>query len=141
MRKIFVAFGILVHLIILPSCKEKTQKSVGGASQISAIFEIPKNSKGYTTEQQNILDRIKITTDPTKVIWIHLITLDGKIVRRMPVRCKITIGRNSRRARTCWPLYRRETTLFGSTMPHQKNSTGRLFKHSRINPKRDFMII
>lgn len=31
-----------------------------------------------------------VTTDPTKVMWIHLIALDGKIIRRMPVRNKIT---------------------------------------------------
>lgn len=66
------------------------QASSSGATQVRDIYEVPKNSKGYTTEQQNILDRIRVTTDPTKVMWIHLIALDGKILDRMAVRNKAT---------------------------------------------------
>ncbi|HEU0085376.1 MAG TPA: hypothetical protein VFQ59_00225 [Candidatus Paceibacterota bacterium] len=43
-----------------------------------------------TTEQQNIIDRLRVTTDPAKVMWIHLIALDGNILRRMPVKNKVT---------------------------------------------------
>jgi len=69
-------------------CDQK-QVSSSGAEQRSSI-KIPLNSKGNTVEQQNIQDRINVTMSPTKVMWIHLISLDGKIVRRMPVRCKVT---------------------------------------------------
>ena len=54
------------------------------------MYHVPKNSQGNTVEQQNVIDRIAVTTDPTKVMWIHLIALDGKIIRRMPVRNKVT---------------------------------------------------
>jgi hypothetical protein len=64
-------------------------KSESGAVQAKP-FVVPVNSQGHTTEQQNIYDRQRVTTDPTKVLWIHLIALDGKIIRRMPVRCKAT---------------------------------------------------
>jgi len=70
-------------------CENKSQESGSGAKQ-AKISKVPLNSKGNTVEQQNIGDRIDVTTDPTKVMWIHLVTLDGKILRRMPVRCKVT---------------------------------------------------
>jgi len=53
-------------------------------------FEIPKNAQGRTSEQENIIGRLRVTTDFTKVLWIHLISLDGEIIRRMPVSHKIT---------------------------------------------------
>lgn len=66
------------------------QKSMSGAAQVTSVPKVPKNAKGNTVEQQNIIDRMAVTTDPTKVLWIHLIALDGKIIKRMPVRNKIT---------------------------------------------------
>jgi hypothetical protein len=36
------------------------------------------------------MDRYKVTTDFTKVMWIHLISLDGKIINRMAIRNKVT---------------------------------------------------
>ncbi len=65
------------------------QTSRSGAEQ-AAPAVIKKNSSNRTVEQQNIYDRIRVTTDPTKVMWIHLIALDGKIVKRMAVRNKVT---------------------------------------------------
>ena len=67
---------------------EQTARS--GAKQVSALYKAPVNSEGRTAEQQNIWDRDRVTSDFTKVMWIHLIALDGKIVRRMPVRWKVT---------------------------------------------------
>ena len=65
--------------------------ATGGASQVTDLgFKIPKNAQGNTSEQQNIIDRIKVTTVPTKVLWIHLISLDGKIIQRMAVARKVT---------------------------------------------------
>ncbi|MFH1259635.1 MAG: hypothetical protein ABII74_07505 [Elusimicrobiota bacterium] len=66
------------------------QQSMSGAVQVKSISKIPKNSRGLTTEQQNIEDRIRVTTDPTKILWVHLIALDGNIIKRMPVRNKVT---------------------------------------------------
>lgn len=66
------------------------QTSESGATHVETIFKVPKNSQGNTVEQQNISDRLRVTTDPTKVLWIHLISLDGKIIQRMVVRNKVT---------------------------------------------------
>ncbi len=60
--------------------------------QVDAGQSVPKNSLGRTVEQHNIQERIRVTTDPTKVMWIHLIALDGKIISRVAVRNKITSG-------------------------------------------------
>lgn len=70
--------------------KKPAQISSSGATQVSTEQQVPKNSRGRTVEQQNIEDRIRVTTDPTKVMWIHLIALDGKIVKRIAVRNKTT---------------------------------------------------
>ena len=72
------------------SCESTPQKSSSGAQQMGTSFKVPKNSKNRTVEQQNIEDRIRVTTDPTKVLWIHLISLNGDIIKRMPVRNKVT---------------------------------------------------
>ena len=67
-----------------------SQTSTSGAEQVKNTYQVPKNSRDRTVEQQNIDDRIRVTTDPTKVLWIHLIALDGKIIQRMAVRSKVT---------------------------------------------------
>ena len=81
-------------LLQLGGCSRQSQSppqtSASGASQAGEVYQVPINSRGWTVEQQNIQDRIRVTTDPTKVMWIHLIALDGKIIRRMPVRNKVT---------------------------------------------------
>lgn len=84
--------AILAMACILTGCeptKDKDQQSTSGATQ-AAPAKIVKNAAGRTIEQENIYSRIKVTTDPTKVMWIHLIALDGKIVRRMPISGKVT---------------------------------------------------
>jgi hypothetical protein len=73
-----------------PSNRSSEQAARSGAKQVNHFFRFPTNSEGHTAEQQNIWDRNKVTTDFTKVMWIHLIALDGKIVRRMPVVAKVT---------------------------------------------------
>jgi hypothetical protein len=91
-KKLLPILGILAicPFLMNSDCDDGKQVSLSGAQQVSVIFQIPKNSRGNTTEQQNVIDRLKVTTDPTKILWIHLIALDGKIIRRMPVRCKVT---------------------------------------------------
>jgi hypothetical protein len=76
---------------MIVSCKIRRNEpvSASGAEQIEPI-RVPKNAKGNTVEQQNINDRLTVTTDPAKLLWIHLIALDGKIVKRMPVRGKVS---------------------------------------------------
>lgn len=65
--------------------------ALGGATQVTDLgYKMPLNSAGHTVEQQNILDRMEVTNDPTKVMWIHTISLDGKIILRTPVAHKIT---------------------------------------------------
>lgn len=81
-----------VFLMVASGCldNKRQQQSTSGAKQVQSVGKVPKNSRGLTTEQQNIEDRVKVTTDPTKILWIHLIALDGSIIRRMPVRNKVT---------------------------------------------------
>lgn len=82
---------ISFFLLTAESCEKSTQqRSLSGAEQVLNIYKVPKNFAGMTCEQQNINDKNRVTTDPTKVMWIHLVALDGKIIRRMPVRNKIT---------------------------------------------------
>lgn len=92
MKKIGFVIGLLL-ILTLSACGSapQPQTGTGGAQQVVSLgFQIPKNSRGNTSEQQNIIDRLKVTTDPTKVLWIHLISLDGKIILRMPVAQKVT---------------------------------------------------
>lgn len=84
---------VLVTSIVLAACSEPLapMQATGGAELVTELgFQIPKNAQGHTAEQQNIIDRLRVTTDPTKVLWIHLIALDGKIIQRMPVAHKVT---------------------------------------------------
>ena len=67
-----------------------TQVASTGATQVTDFTQVQKNSHSRTVEQQNIMDRIEVTTDPTKIMWIHMIALDGTIISRMAVRNKVT---------------------------------------------------
>jgi len=78
-------------LFFITGCSDYVpQSSKSGATQVQDFPQVPKNANGFTCEQQNIWDRIRITTDPTKVMWVHLIALDGKIIKRMPIKNKVT---------------------------------------------------
>jgi len=68
---------------------DHNQTSTSGADQVAPPV-IPKNANGMTVEQQSIHDRIEATMDPTKVMWNHIIALDGKIIKRLAVRNKVT---------------------------------------------------
>jgi hypothetical protein len=82
--------ALLSALFLITACnQDKNQTSASGATQAKPT-RVPKNSIGHTCEQQNIDDRIQVTTNPTKVMWIHLISLNGEILKRMPVRNKVT---------------------------------------------------
>jgi hypothetical protein len=104
MNKSLILFIVLACTMFYScggSSASSHQTGTGGAEQVTDLgFKIPKNSKGKTVEQQNVVDRLKVTTDPTKVLWNHLIALDGTIIRRMPVRCKVTSSGKRLEART-----------------------------------------
>lgn len=105
MKKILICTVLFVSILLINSSCEQghvvKQSSNSGAKQIGGFFKIPLNANGLTGEQQNIFDRLVVTTDPTKVLWIHLIALDGKIIRRMPVVCKITSSGKRLEPTTC----------------------------------------
>lgn len=88
--RVLMVLFVCALLMGTSECDGTPQQSSSGAVQVKSVSSVPKNSRGLTTEQQNIQDRIKVTTDPAKVLWNHLIALDGSIIRRMPVRCKVT---------------------------------------------------
>ncbi|KKR13300.1 MAG: hypothetical protein UT43_C0047G0003 [Parcubacteria group bacterium GW2011_GWC1_39_29] len=85
---ISVIFALLA-MVACDSVPTTPPQSASGATQAKPTT-VPKNSNGNTVEQQNVEDRLKVTQDPTKIMWIHLISLDGKILRRMPIRNKVT---------------------------------------------------
>ena len=89
---LLIMFAVIV--LFVSGCGSSSPpplEATGGAIQVTSFgFDIPKNSQGRTTEQQNIIDRLAVTTSPVKVLWIHLISLDGKIIQRMPVAQKVT---------------------------------------------------
>ena len=95
----------LSSLLLIGGCDVDSgpQTSRSGATEIGQLYHVQKNAQGNTSEQQNIFDRIKVTTDLTKVMWIHLIALDGKIIRRMAVRNKITSSGKRLEARHFFP--------------------------------------
>jgi len=87
----FILFTFFIFTIFISGCSDYVaQSSKSGATQVENVYKVPKNAKDNTCEQQNIMDRLKVTTDPTKIMWIHLIALDGTIIKRMPVRNKVT---------------------------------------------------
>lgn len=90
-QKVFLLF-VFVCLVAVGCAPYSTEMvATGGATQVSDLgFKIPKNSQGNTAEQQNIIDRLKVTTDPTKVLWIHLMTAEGRILQRLSVTRKVT---------------------------------------------------
>lgn len=90
MKRTFVILLTLMIFSIMACEPDTKQVSSTGAEQASFTRQTPKNSRGRTVEQQNIMDRLEVTTNPTKIMWIHLIALDGKILKRMVVRNKVT---------------------------------------------------
>ena len=99
MKKILLLVALPLSLsIFTTSCDmpyptpAPPQKASSGAKtmNVSKEFRIPTNGDGNTTEQQNILDQKKITSDLTKILWIHLVDMNGRMYLRTPVRCKVT---------------------------------------------------
>ena len=89
MKKISVVLLLVIAVIGCQPSIDTSQVSSSGATQTSSS-KIKLNSQGLSVEQQNIIDRINVTTDNTRVMWIHLISLNGDIIKRMPVRNKVT---------------------------------------------------
>lgn len=86
------SFILMLLLLGNDGCRtgDEKQKSETGAEQMTELYKVPLNSAGLSVEQQNIVERLKVTTDFTKILWIHLLALDGKLVNRMVVRNKVT---------------------------------------------------
>ena len=79
------------------------QKSTSGAKTVDVAkqFRIPVNAAGNTVEQQNIIDRDRVTSDPTKIMWMHLVDFNGRMYMRTPVRCKVTSSHKRLEATSC----------------------------------------
>jgi hypothetical protein len=94
MKKISLILIVLAGALFTIGCQPVNptvgeQKSSTGARQTNP-GKIELNKEGHSTEQANILRRIAATTDPTRLMWIHLMSADGKIVSRMVVQGKVT---------------------------------------------------
>lgn len=89
---IFVIFFCSLFLQGYDGCNTgpKTQTSESGVKQVTDLYQVPVNSAGRSVEGQNIWDRLRVTTDFTKIMWLHIIALDGKIINRLIVRNKVT---------------------------------------------------
>ncbi len=72
------------------NCNPEQKSNISDVKQATSKFEIPKDADGYTIEQTRIFKRIKVTSDPTKILWIHIYALDGHIIFRNPVQGKVT---------------------------------------------------
>lgn len=117
-RKAIVSALLALAFLVVSaeSCTSSSQVAVGGAEQVDTLgFEIPKNAQGHTSEQQNVIDRLKVTTDPTKVMWIHLLGLDGTIIRRMAVAHKVTSS-----GKRLQPLTASESSVYLPQVPFKK---------------------
>lgn len=115
MRKVLnLVLVSVLALSVVVACAptQPPQVAAGGVTQVTEIEKVQKNSQGHTVEQQNIIDRIKVTTDPTKVMWIHLISLDGKIIQRMAVAHKVTSS-----GKRLEPIQAASTPQYGYSYP------------------------
>jgi len=129
-KRLFVIIAMITIMVSISSCayEEEPTKAIGGADIVQDLgFQIPKNSQGNTTEQQNIIDRLKVTTDVTKVLWIHLITLDGKIVLRMPVSHKVTSS-----GKRLEPITGASSNEYGRDYPYFKAADGNIYETSEF---------
>ena len=68
------------------------QQSSSGAKTVNVgnQFHIATNAKGNTSEQENIIEQKEMTSDPTRILWMHLVDMNGRMYLRTPVRCKVT---------------------------------------------------
>ncbi len=101
-------FGLSIIMITSCNLRENSpaapsQQSSSGAKTVNVgkQFNIPVNAEGNTIEQQNIIDKNKITSDPTRVMWMHLIDYQGRMYMRTPVRGKITSSTKRLEPITC----------------------------------------
>lgn len=88
----FVAIGLFaltfMSVATAADCNDSQQSGSGATN--AQVLQVPKNAKGNTVEQQNINDRLAVTTDFTRVMWIHILSIDGRVITRLPVRNKVT---------------------------------------------------
>lgn len=99
MKRLNLVLALAVIMSIgLTSCNIKADKpevlqtSTSGAKtvDVASQLNVPLNSRGNTVEQQNIIDKDRVTSDPTKIMWMHLIDFNGRMYLRTAVRCKVT---------------------------------------------------
>jgi len=94
MRKFTLSLFIGLLVVSMTGCGNTTndnQISDSGAKQAQSST-VAKYRNGDTYEQWSIDNRTLVTNDPAKIMWIHLLNMEGKPIEggRMPVRCKVT---------------------------------------------------
>lgn len=94
MKKKYKIFAILAVLICVTvafsGCVDDVQEvSDSGAKKVSV--QVPKGNDGLTTEQRNIMDRIKITNDPSNIQYLYVISAySGQVIYQSTVLGKVT---------------------------------------------------
>ncbi|GAA0849378.1 hypothetical protein ABER99_21565 [Paenibacillus glucanolyticus] len=68
---------------------KQTEQKMQQAAQLATQVEVPQMDASL--ERQNIVDRIKAFNDPSKLMWLYVIS-EGNIIDRVPVRGKVTNG-------------------------------------------------
>jgi hypothetical protein len=111
----------------IPTTPAPVQQASSGAKtmNIAHEFQIPTNAEGNTSEQQNILDQKKVTSDPTRILWMHLVDMNGRMYLRTPVRCKITSSGKRLEPTSCAAGLNggQYDTWYGAPAPHGLRTT------------------
>ena len=133
MKKILLLVALPLSLSLLTiSCdditvkREQTSSSGAKTTNISNDFRVSLNAEGKTTEQQNILDQKRVTSDPTKILWIHLVDMNGRMYLRTPVRCKVTSSGKRLEPTSCAAGMSKGdgfTSYYGAVAPNNHRTT------------------
>ena len=93
----FLALLLVTLLLGLQGCGANVitnQVSDSGATQAQSSV-VPLYRDGMTYEQWAINQRALVTNDPTKIMWLHMLNMEGKPIQRVAVHCKtISAGKS-----------------------------------------------
>jgi len=140
MKKLGMLLALAALTLSVMSCgtntaaPEPAQVSSSGVEtmEVGKQFQMPKNAKGNTVEQEQILRKQVITSDPTRVMWMHLVALDGHMYQRIAVSSKITSSGKRLEPTTCVAGYVSDGSgghsEYGAVTPDKQHYTNELLQ-------------